>query len=122
MEGPVNIKQSELVLAPSSNEERVVPSTGEEDRRDGQRHDDDDQEASTASLKGRDRDTSLKTPMAVMKELMPISAMLPPSEAAVCNRLTKQNYSRLGRNNIFEVRPAVSNIFITSNYSKVLQL
>lgn len=100
----------------------MVPSTGEENRRDGQRHDDDDQEASTASLKGRDRDTSLKTPMAVMKELMPISAMLPPSEAAVCNRLTKQNYSRLGRNNIFEVRPAVSNIFITSNYSKVLQL
>lgn len=110
MEGPTNIKQSALVLAPSSNEERVVPSTGE-DIRDGQRHDDGGKEASTASLKGQDRDTSLKTPMAALKELTPISSMPSPSESAVCNRLAKQNYSRLGRNNIFEVRPAVRNTF-----------
>lgn len=110
MEGPVNIKQPAIVLAPSSNEERLVPSAGEE-RRGGQGHgDDDDQEASSvASPKGRDRNSSLETPMAMLKELTPISAMPPPSEAAVCNRLTKKNYSRLGRNNIFEVRPAVRN-------------
>lgn len=110
MEGPVNIKQPALVLAPSSNEERLIPSTGE-DRRGGQGHgDDDDQEESTVALpKGRDRGTSLDTPMVMLKELAPISAMLPPSEAVVCNRLTKKNYSRLGRNNIFEVRPAVRN-------------
>lgn len=42
------------------------------------------------------------------KELTPIVAMPPPSAAVTVNRLSKQTYSRLGRNSSFEVRPAVS--------------
>lgn len=42
-----------------------------------------------------------------MNELAPLVAMPPPSVAAVTNRLSKQTYSRLGRNLLFEARPAV---------------
>lgn len=41
------------------------------------------------------------------KELAPLVAMLPPSDAVAHNRLAKQSYSRLGRNLLFEARPAV---------------
>ncbi|CAM9368319.1 unnamed protein product [Ectocarpus fasciculatus] len=43
----------------------------------------------------------------VMKELAPLVAMPPPSDAAVHSRLAKHRYSRLGRNLLFEARPAV---------------
>ncbi|CAN0008939.1 unnamed protein product [Ectocarpus sp. 6 AP-2014] len=42
-----------------------------------------------------------------MKELAPLVAMPPPSDAAVHSRLAKHRYSRLGRNLLFEARPAV---------------
>lgn len=42
-----------------------------------------------------------------MKDLAPLVAMPPPSIAAVTNRLSNQTYSRLGRNLLFEARPAV---------------
>ncbi|CAM9375864.1 unnamed protein product [Ectocarpus sp. 12 AP-2014] len=44
----------------------------------------------------------------VMKELTPLVAMPPPSDAAVHSRLAKHRYSRLGRNLLFEARPAVA--------------
>lgn len=43
----------------------------------------------------------------VYKELTPLVAMPPPSDAAVHSRLAKHSYSRLGRNLLFEARPAV---------------
>lgn len=43
----------------------------------------------------------------VYKELAPLVAMPPPSDAAVHNRLARYSYSRLGRNLLFEARPAV---------------
>lgn len=43
----------------------------------------------------------------VYKELTPLVAMPPPSDAAVHSRLAKHGYSRLGRNLLFEARPAV---------------
>lgn len=43
----------------------------------------------------------------VYNELTPLVAMPPPSDAAVQSRLTKHRYSRLGRNLLFEARPAV---------------
>lgn len=43
----------------------------------------------------------------VYKELTPLVAMPPPSDAAVHSRLSKHGYSRLGRNLLFEARPAV---------------
>lgn len=52
----------------------------------------------------------LKDLTPVMKPLMPLVAMPPPSEAAVNNRLSKQIYSRIGRNLLFEARPAVSSM------------
>lgn len=45
----------------------------------------------------------------VLKELKPLVAMPPPSDAATHSRLTKHVYSRLGRNLLFEARPAVRN-------------
>lgn len=41
------------------------------------------------------------------KELAPLVAMPPPSDAVAHSRLAKQSYSRLGRNLLFEARPAV---------------
>lgn len=41
------------------------------------------------------------------KELPPLVAMPPTSKAAVTNSLSKQTYSRLGRNILFEAKPAV---------------
>lgn len=46
---------------------------------------------------------------ATRKELAPLVAMPPTSKAAVTNRLSKQTYSRLGRNVLFEAKPAVRN-------------
>lgn len=46
----------------------------------------------------------------VVKELSPLVAMPPPSEAATHNRLAKHVYSRLGRNLLFEARPAVREV------------
>lgn len=43
------------------------------------------------------------------KELPPLVAMPPTSKAALTNRLSKQTYSRLGRNVLFEAKPAVRN-------------
>eukprot|EP00903_Cladosiphon_okamuranus_P011978 g11249.t1 len=43
----------------------------------------------------------------VYKELGPLVAMPPPCDAAVHSRLAKHGYSRLGRNLLFEARPAV---------------
>lgn len=43
----------------------------------------------------------------IVKELAPLVAMPPPSDAAVHNRLARHSYSRLGRNLLFEARPAV---------------
>lgn len=62
--------------------------------------------ASTALLK--DLTTPRENSMLALKALTPLVAMPPPSTAAVYNRLEKQNYSRLGRNLLFEARPAVS--------------
>lgn len=51
-------------------------------------------------------DTSAAMPAGV-KPLAPLVAMPPQSIAAVTNRLSNQAYSRLGRNLLFEARPAV---------------
>lgn len=45
----------------------------------------------------------------VVKELKPLVAMPPPSDAAIHSTLTKHAYSRLGRNLLFEARPSVRN-------------
>lgn len=44
-----------------------------------------------------------------VKQLKPLVAMPPPSDAATQSRLAKHAYSRLGRNLLFEARPAVRN-------------
>lgn len=51
-----------------------------------------------------------KHPPIVVKELKPLVAMPPPSDAVTQSRLTKHAYSRLGRNLLFEARPAVRNL------------
>lgn len=55
----------------------------------------------------RQRSPATRHVPVVYKELKPLVAMPPPSDAAVHSRLGKHSYSRLGRNLLFEARPAV---------------
>lgn len=55
----------------------------------------------------RDKASSMDEGDIIVKPLTPLVAMPPPSDAVVNSTLSRQNYSRLGRNLLFEARPAV---------------
>lgn len=97
--------QSAEIMAPSSDAEEGLLSVTAGDA--GLAESNDTRAEPTAKTMGS-ASLSKGHRTAGLKELLPLVAMPPPSEAAVTNRLSKQTYSRLGRNLLFEVRPAVS--------------
>lgn len=73
----------------------------------------------------RGDETTAASPLVIAKELAPLVAMPPPSAATTTNRLSKQTYSRLGRNLLFEARPAVSAVNLPEHatvYSPIKRL
>ena len=103
-----NLVESEVILTPYNigEDQLRVRRSGEDG---GESSDENSKTKSTAELKA-----PILAPKGctagMWKELRPLVAIPPTSEAAVTNRLLKQTYSRLGRNLLFEAKPAVGNV------------
>lgn len=121
------VQQPLAVLAPSSDADEGLPRSGSRSSlRASSSHDiegvigddiADDGSGQDRSISLTRKDSAATSPQQkasvtkhvpiIYKELTPLVAMPPPSDAAVHSRLTKHGYSRLGRNLLFEARPAV---------------